>query len=1010
MIEPKTDIRDARETVGDAFSEFEASCSLADANEHQTRVHLVDRVLTAVGWRTGETQREQPTGVGDFLDYALRTEESDGTPWLVVEVKRRGRTFRLDWSGSNKNPSLVEKVRLLIKNAGQSLRDAIKQAAHYCNDTGCPYACVTNGFQWVFFRGLSKSKKIWQDGNAVVFPDRRSVLEHFDTFYGCIARHAVLTNTLPQLLDLPTKAEVPQSLVPRNSFQVRRRRAIDSAQSTPIGMVATQLLGNIHGDPNSTMLEECYVDPGPEDEFARTVQRLLRDSAASLEDWAERVDEGRAEEFAAQLEQGHLLGGIQAPVVVAGHVGVGKTTFLHRTLAAFRQTKAPQAIAAFVDLEGRGRAGLFDARVEQARLASEALEKLGRSAQTAVKHAVSRLRIMSESELQQADPFSPEALRTMYRHLLDRERRLGEAHYSNHPQRWDERELEVFRDIIGQPKEHLTHFVRHAHRRFKRNAREQFPVLLVLDNVDQASDDFQRLIYGFALQLAQESPAIVVIAMREETLIHKGHQALAGSGPIQQIFHVASPPLKRLLRRREAFARALARPGSSEKHSRLERSEREHILKLCDMLRDSLLCAASDGLRLIAQLAGHDTRRALDLARGVLTGAAKIALRPDASAEFVFDALLASVGSSSLLRSYGVANCFDARPTVVPCHALRVRLLAYFDWAREQGNRTYLEMRHVAEAKFAAWGYPLSQVVGAIDILIQGGLLSHRTLSPDRAQDMYCAGRDAVHLRLTASGHAHLNQLLSLRAYRTTMACTTRWYDADSVNKFIKVAEEAGGVDGPTIGDITHSHAPVIFEAYLSEYVGRENRQLVSKAKRWPWALAVLTRSSGLVRIKGDLDLGDTLVDEQTQMRLDALMGPTSNVRVPSKEERDQLSLDIDGFRAIAGESQEPLARISLSTKIKNTVDVPRILWALEWARRHGQGPRTSTEMADILKTYGDLEAYPTNIARGLRNRKKQNEQWGFWRQRNKRYEITETGTMALLACLLGSPEDGQGD
>ncbi len=45
-------------------------------------------------------------------------------------------------------------AKFLATNCGEALRDAMSQAASYCNQTGCTYAAVTNGVQWIFFRGL----------------------------------------------------------------------------------------------------------------------------------------------------------------------------------------------------------------------------------------------------------------------------------------------------------------------------------------------------------------------------------------------------------------------------------------------------------------------------------------------------------------------------------------------------------------------------------------------------------------------------------------------------------------------------------------------------------------------------------------------------------------------------------------------------------------------------------------------------------------------------------------
>ena len=88
---PERTPAESRDAVSAAFKAFEER-RRKKANETTTRVELIDELLSAVGWSTGSIERELPTGTGDFIDYEL---QADGHPWMVVEAKRAGQSFRL---------------------------------------------------------------------------------------------------------------------------------------------------------------------------------------------------------------------------------------------------------------------------------------------------------------------------------------------------------------------------------------------------------------------------------------------------------------------------------------------------------------------------------------------------------------------------------------------------------------------------------------------------------------------------------------------------------------------------------------------------------------------------------------------------------------------------------------------------------------------------------------------------------------------------------------------------
>ena len=129
------------------------------ANEANTKQHLIDRVLAALGWNIQDWQevdREFKVYDGTFLDYALRI---DGKPKVFVEAKAVGKN--------------------LSDNA------FIAQTVNYANNEGVVWCVLTNGLVYQIYKS-----------NEPVQMDRKMLLEV----------------DLREATDEPTTAQVAKSL------------------------------------------------------------------------------------------------------------------------------------------------------------------------------------------------------------------------------------------------------------------------------------------------------------------------------------------------------------------------------------------------------------------------------------------------------------------------------------------------------------------------------------------------------------------------------------------------------------------------------------------------------------------------------------------------------------------------------------------------------------------------------------------------------------------------------
>ena len=110
---------------------------------------------------------EEPTGDG-FVDYKFAI---DDRARLIVEAKKDAVSLGL----ANRSAGQPYKLSGPVLSQKPLPREGILQAARYCGTKNAELACVTNGREWIIFRGtrLSDGRDTF-DGMAFVFPSLES--------------------------------------------------------------------------------------------------------------------------------------------------------------------------------------------------------------------------------------------------------------------------------------------------------------------------------------------------------------------------------------------------------------------------------------------------------------------------------------------------------------------------------------------------------------------------------------------------------------------------------------------------------------------------------------------------------------------------------------------------------------------------------------------------------------------------------------------------------------------
>jgi predicted type IV restriction endonuclease len=132
-----------------------ADAATRNRNEAETRHKIIDFVLHQfLAWPRNRVAVEENIHPG-YADYILK--KANGDDWLFIEAKKEGLYFELPVPNNLTETSTFISIKKLLTD--QNVRAAMEQVRKYCFDSGCEYACVTNGHEWVFFKTFEKGKR-----------------------------------------------------------------------------------------------------------------------------------------------------------------------------------------------------------------------------------------------------------------------------------------------------------------------------------------------------------------------------------------------------------------------------------------------------------------------------------------------------------------------------------------------------------------------------------------------------------------------------------------------------------------------------------------------------------------------------------------------------------------------------------------------------------------------------------------------------------------------------------
>lgn len=704
--------------------------NLADANEAETRLKVIDEILFSVlGWTKEDVsveERVSEDGLTKYADYIVRTV----TTSVLIEAKRVGAAFPL--------PSNRTKLKLGGALSAGELGSAIRQARDYCRKKSIPFAVATNGGSWIVFPSVRTDQVAFDDSEAFIFRDFNDIQDRFVEFWEILSRQRVLEGNLESALLGNNSRGLPERSL-RQTLQQPGYRLGRNAVFEHIESAVNEALSDEAILESTEALQICYVKTSERLKYDSRLQVHLRDPMPPVGHPTVRVktrkNQGRMDEAIAASRSKSPL----KFVVLLGPVGAGKTTFLHYT----------RKVSAADSIEGK---------IVWAMIDFKRATKLDNPRSFILKELLTFIDNDEEFSLgdweKMISPAYREEVQALRRGPLFLLAKNDSAAF----------ELKVA-EIIGRDRENVEPYVQ----KILTHASSKWSSFLIIDNVDQLEDlDLQAAIFVEAQALSRKIGFHVIMSMRESTYLRHKDEPVFDAFQFES-FYIDPPSVLPVLSHRFGYAKKVLSGKSAvlrtEKGASVPVPD---LSKFFDLVAHSVLDGESG--HMIECLSGGNVRGGLRLVREFLasghTNADKALAIYLLDGDYRFPrheifkgAILGPLKYYKDAASL-VPNLLDAKVASHSLQHLRLRIIEFIVMLAQEGVSDGVKLQEIADT-LARIGVSEKVLIPVVEDLVTRGMLQTGDGLSVRADSMLFATRLAAFaLKSLCQGFSYVEMCL----------------------------------------------------------------------------------------------------------------------------------------------------------------------------------------------------------------------------------------------------------
>lgn len=495
-------------------------------NEADTRAKIIDFILRdCLGWKEKSIKREENVESGR-LDYRLIYQDIS---LLVIEAKKSGEYFEV--------PSAMNSRRYKISasiSTVPNLNMAFEQVRQYCNDIGCKYAAIANGYQIVVFAAITIGKS-WKEGHCYVFHSLEDIKENFALFWNMLAYDQVLEKrSLIEFFE-KGKREISFKKVTSEIYNPDQCWARNKLY-TYIRPISDFVFSDLLDETRAEVLKQCYVYGRSSSPLIRQMEEYFVDKLPYFAEKYKITDIIESELKAGSFQKKYLVQSFEdqqkndvakgSLIVLLGGIGAGKSTFLHRFFKIVISDHE-NLVWFYVDFK--------NAPAKETEIETFILDKM--LEEWGTKYALKLTQLLEE---------------------------LGFS--------VDMSDKKIFFSKLFR----LLHLLKMS-------------ITLIVDNVDRHDVGFQEKIFLTSHHLTDIFKVVTIVSMREETFLLSTRSGVFDAYDTPK-FHIASPNFLDMIMKRVEFTLRIISPDKIDKIlPRILEKEANELRKYFSIINGSLL-------------------------------------------------------------------------------------------------------------------------------------------------------------------------------------------------------------------------------------------------------------------------------------------------------------------------------------------------------------------------------------------------------------------------------------